>query len=254
MAAEAGGSAQSGRPPLIGVTSYLEEASQGVWNYRAALLPETYLQAVLEAGGIPLLLPPQPAVPEVIERVLDALDGLVLSGGADVNPALYGQQRHPETQTPRLDRDAWEQALLQGAIERDLPFLAICRGVQMLNVALGGSLHQHLPDVVGSDKYAPAPATYGQVQVDVSPASRLHRILGEVGDRLTVHAYHHQALDVVAEPLTVSARSEDGVVEAVELGSATFGIGVQWHPEQDAADRRLFAGLVGAASAAGGRS
>lgn len=236
----------SERPPLIGISSYLEQATQGVWEYRAAMLPEVYLTAVTEAGGIPVLLPPQSATPAAVSRVLDALDGLVLSGGADVDPTLYGQRPHEKTSTPRHDRDAWEQALLTEAIARDLPFLAICRGVQMLNVTLGGTLHQHLPEVVGSEKYAPAPATYGQVEVEVDPSSRLDQILGAVGDRLTVHSYHHQALDRVADGLTVSARSDDGVIEAVELSSATFGIGVQWHPEQDAADRRLFSGLVAA--------
>lgn len=239
-------SSASDRPPLVGLTSYLEQATQGVWNYRAALLPEVYLLAVRDAGGIPVLLPPQPA--SNVARVLDALDALVLTGGADVDPALYGAERHPRTQDPRHDRDAWEQALLAGALQRDLPFLAICRGAQLLNVALGGSLHQHLPEVVGSEKYQPAPAVFGSVDVTVEPGSRLRSLLGDVGDRLTVQAYHHQAVDRVAEPLVVSARSDDGVVEALELPTARFGMAVQWHPEEDAADRRLFRGLVDAAA------
>ncbi|MFD1715696.1 gamma-glutamyl-gamma-aminobutyrate hydrolase family protein [Amnibacterium flavum] len=240
-------SASDTRPPLIGLTSYLEQASQGVWNYRAALLPEVYLIAVREAGGIPVLLPPHSPDPEAVGRVLDGIDALVLTGGADVDPALYGADRHERTQDPRHDRDAWESALLAAAIDRDMPFLAICRGAQLLNVTLGGTLHQHLPDVVGSEKYQPAPAVFGTVDVEVQHGSRLQRLLGSVGDRLTVHAYHHQAVDRVAEPLLVSARSDDGVIEALELPSARFGVGVQWHPEEDAADRRLFTALVDAA-------
>jgi len=238
----------AGRPVLVGLTSYLEQTRQGVWDYRAALLPEAYLLAVREAGGIPLLLPPQPADPASVERVLDSIDALVLTGGADVDPGLYGEARGEHTQDPRHDRDAWETALLEGAISRDLPFLAICRGAQLLNVTLGGTLHQHLPDVLGTTRYQPAPAVFGQVDVEVDPETRLHRILGAIGDRLTVHAYHHQAVDRVADGLVVSARSEDGVVEAVELPAARFGVGVQWHPEEDAADRRIFRALVESAT------
>lgn len=237
-------SENTARPPLIGLTSYLEPATQGVWSYRAALLPEVYLRAVIDAGGVPVLLPPQRAEPAVVGRVLDSVDALVLTGGADVDPALYGAEPHERTQAPRTDRDSWETALLGAAIERDMPFLAICRGAQLLNVALGGSLHQHLPDVIGSERYQPAPATFGTIEVDVEPGTRLDRLLGAVGDRLTVHAYHHQAVDRVADSLVVSARSEDGVVEAVEMPAARFGVGVQWHPEEDAADRRLFRALV----------
>jgi len=236
------------RPPLIGVTTYLEQVQQGVWERRSAFVPEVYLIAVTEAGGVPVLLPPQPATDSSVSRVLDAIDGLVIAGGVDVDPALYGQDRDPRTQDPRHDRDAWEQALISGAIARDLPFLAICRGAQLLNVTLGGSLIQHLPDVVNTEKYAPEPGRYGLVDVDVDPDSFLDRLLGSIGDRLSVPSYHHQAVDRVADGLTVSARSDDGVVEALELPSVTFGLGVQWHPEQDAADRRLFRGLVKAAS------
>ncbi|THG31846.1 gamma-glutamyl-gamma-aminobutyrate hydrolase family protein [Naasia lichenicola] len=238
----------STRPPLIGVTTYLEQVQQGVWERRSAFVPEVYLIAVTEAGGVPVLLPPQPPSDAAVARVLDALDGLVIAGGVDVDPALYGHERDPRTQDPRHDRDAWEQALLTGAIDRDLPFLAICRGAQLLNVTLGGTLHQHLPDIVETEKYAPEPGRYGLVDVDVDPDSFLDRLLGSVGDRLTVPSYHHQAVDRVADGLTVSARSDDGVVEALELHGARFGLGLQWHPEQDAADRRIFRGLVAAAS------
>ena len=240
-------SSGTGRRPIIGITTYREQAQTGVWDVRAAFLPEVYLDGVTQAGGIAVLLPPQPADDDVVDRVLDSIDGLVLSGGADVDPALYGQEPHEKTASPRTDRDAWEQALVRRAIEREVPFLGICRGAQVLNVALGGTLHQHLPDIVGSEKYQPAPAQFGPVDVFVSKDSRLGAVLGRTASNLSVLCYHHQALAKVADGLTVTALSEDGVIEAVELSNVPFGIAVQWHPEQDAADRRLFAGLVEAA-------
>ena len=233
--------------PLIGVTTYLEQTQSGVWDVSASFLPKAYLDAVTDAGGIAVLLPPQPASPEIARTVLASLDGLIVAGGADVDPARYGQEPHPRTGAPRTDRDAWEDALLSEAIAAELPFLGICRGAQVLNVALGGTLVQHLPDVVGSERYQPSPAVFGDGEVTVEPGSRLSAVLGDEAGTLPVHYYHHQALDVVADGLTVTARSEDGVIEAVELESVPFGLAVQWHPEQDAADRRLFAGLVEAA-------
>ncbi|KQW07556.1 glutamine amidotransferase [Leifsonia sp. Root4] len=230
--------------PVIGITTYLEQAQTGVWDVRASFLPKVYIDAVTDAGGIAVLLPPQPVSPATARRLLDSLDGLIVSGGADVDPARYGQQPHAKTGAPRTDRDAWEDALLTAAIDAELPFLGICRGAQMLNVALGGTLHQHLPDVVGSEKYQPAPAEFGSESVSVAAGTALSALLG---DELDVHVYHHQALDRVADGLIVSARTDDGVIEAVELPSVPFGVAVQWHPEENAADRRLFAGLVVAA-------
>jgi len=245
--ADAAGAVAAASAPLIGVTTYLEQAQTGVWDVRAAFLPKAYLDAVTDAGGIAVLLPPQPGSPEIARRVLGALDGLVVSGGADVDPARYGQEPHERTGAPRTDRDEWEDELFAAAIELEVPFLGICRGAQMLNVALGGTLVQHLPDLVGTEAYQPAPAVFGETQVAVERASRLARVLGPDATPHAVHVYHHQAIDLVAPGLTVSARSDDGVIEAVELDSVPFGIGVQWHPEQNAADRRLFAGLVEAA-------
>ncbi len=245
--AVAGGGVPAASAPLIGVTTYLEQAQTGVWDVRAAFLPKVYLDAVTDAGGIAVLLPPQPASPEVARRVLGALDGLVVSGGADVDPARYGQEPHERTGAPRTDRDEWEDALFAAAIELELPFLGICRGAQLLNVALGGTLVQHLPDVVGTEAYQPAPAVFGETRVAVDAGSRLADVLGPEATPHAVHVYHHQAIDEVAPGLTVTARTDDGVIEAVELDSVPFGIGVQWHPEQNDADRRLFAGLVEAA-------
>ena len=233
--------------PVIGVTTYLEQAQTGVWDVPASFLPKVYLDAVTDAGGIAVLLPPQPVSREIARSVVATLDGLIVAGGADVDPARYGQEAHPRTGAPRTDRDEWEDALLAEAIAVELPFLGICRGAQVLNVALGGTLVQHLPDVVGSEKYQPAPAVFGEGDVTVEPGSRLEAVLGEGHRTLPVHFYHHQALDEVADGLTVTARSEDGVIEAVELDSVPFGLAVQWHPEENAADRRLFAGLVDAA-------
>ena len=235
----------SERRPVIGLTTYLEQAQTGVWDVQAAFLPRVYFDSVTRAGGIAVLLPPQPVDASIASRVLDGLDGLIITGGKDVNPARYHQPAHAETDEPRLDRDAWEEALLTAAIERDLPFLGICRGAQMLNVALGGTLHQHLPEVVGSNKYQLGNGDFSQIAVTIDSDSTVGQLIG--AEDAMVEVYHHQAIDEVAPGLTVTARSEDGVVQAVEVDSATFGVAVQWHPEQTPSDLRLFAGLVDAA-------
>ncbi|MTH68688.1 gamma-glutamyl-gamma-aminobutyrate hydrolase family protein [Agromyces bracchium] len=244
------GDAAPAPAPLIGVTTYLERSQTGVWDLPASFLPKVYLDAVTDAGGVAVLLPPQPVTPAIARRVVDTLDGLIVAGGADVDPRRYGQEPHERTGAPRTDRDTWEDALLTAAIERDVPFLGICRGAQVLNVALGGTLVQHLPDVVGHEGYQPAPAVFGETDVAVERGSLLDAVLGDADEprgTLPVHVYHHQAIDRVADGLTVTARTSEGVIEAVELDDATFGLAVQWHPEENAADRRLFAGLVAAA-------
>ena len=230
---------------IIGLTTYLEQAQTGVWDVPASFLPKVYFEAVNKAGGIAVLLPPQPVDASIAARVLDGLDGLIITGGKDVDPARYGQQPHPATDEPRRDRDAWEDALLAAAIERELPFLGICRGLQVLNVALGGTLHQHLPEVVGDDRYNAGDGKFTDNAVRVEASTTLSGLLG---DSVTGKSYHHQAIDEVAKGLRVSAVSEDGIVQAVELPTVPFGVAVQWHPEEDAAeDARLFAGLVEAA-------
>jgi putative glutamine amidotransferase len=240
-------SERSAARPLIGITTYLEQARTGVWDVRASFLPEVYLDGVTEAGGIAVLLPPQPVDGGQARTVVSNLDGLVIAGGADVDPQRYGQDPHAATGAPREDRDAWEEALLRAAIEQDVPFLGICRGLQMVNVALGGTLHQHLPDVVGHTGYQPGAAVFGHEEVEVEHDSRLAAILGT--ERLRVPVYHHQAIDEVAPGLRVTARTDEGIVEAIEVDDARYGVGVQWHPEEDRADRRLFASLVDAARA-----
>jgi putative glutamine amidotransferase len=234
--------------PLIGVTTYLERAQSGVWDVPAAFLPKVYFDAVIRAGGIVVLLPPQPVDARSAARVLEGLDGLILSGGKDVDPARYGQEPHPTTDAPRLDRDAWEDALVRVALERELPFFGICRGLQLLNVTLGGTLHQHLPDVVGDDRYNSGGGVFNENEVRLEPATRLASILAG-HDSLRVLSYHHQAIDRLADGLVVSARADDGIIQAVELSSPQFAIAVQWHPEENAEDLRLFDALVDAARA-----
>jgi len=230
--------------PVIGLTTYLQRAQTGVWDVQAAFLPKVYFEAVTRAGGIAVLLPPQPVDAAIASRVLDGLDGLIITGGPDVDPARYDQQPHPSTDAPGLARDAWEDALLLGAIERDLPFLGICRGAQVLNVALGGTLIQHLPDVIGSGRYNLGGGNFNEVPVAVEAGSELAELIGAGVD---AKVYHHQAIDRVADGLTVTARTDDGVIQAVELDSVPFGVAVQWHPEESTDDIRLFAGLVEAA-------
>jgi putative glutamine amidotransferase len=235
--------------PLIGVTTYLEQAVRGEWDERFGMVPETYLIAVEEGGGIPLLLPPQPFDDVTVERVLDAIDGLVVSGGADVDPARYGEPADPRTDSPRHDRDAWETALILAAVRRGMPVLAICRGLQVLNVALGGTLTQHVPDVT-DEAHGGVPGGFTRTDVGITGGTLVRDVLGQVGDRLSVHCHHHQAIDRLAAGLVPAARSAGGLLEAVELPGEPFVVGVQWHPEQDEADRRLFAALAAAASAA----
>lgn len=232
--------------PLIGLTTYLEQAQTGVWDVQASFLPKVYFEAVNRAGGIAVLLPPQPVDAEVASEVLDGLDGLIITGGKDVDPARYGQEAHPSTDEPRRDRDDWEDALLTAAIERELPFLGICRGLQVLNVARGGSLIQHLPEVVGSSRYNAGGGVFTVNEVEIDFGTKLAELLP--GDGIGVKSYHHQAIDEVGDGLVVTARSDDGIIQAVELPGVPFGVAVQWHPEEDAAeDARLFAGLVNAA-------
>jgi gamma-glutamyl-gamma-aminobutyrate hydrolase PuuD len=227
--------------PVIAVTTYREHASWGVWRRPADLLGTGYADAVLAAGGAPVLLPP---LPDAVPAVLDAVDGVVLAGGADLDPGLYDAPRDPATGAPRPDRDAAELAVAQACVERGLPLLAVCRGMQVLDVALGGTLCQHLPSIEGTSAHRGADGEFTERTVHVAPQSRLAAV---VGTSLAVHCYHHQALDRIGEGLTPVAWSEDGVVEAVEHDGPGFVLGVQSHPEESE-DRRLFSALVRAAA------
>jgi putative glutamine amidotransferase len=232
--------------PLIGITSYVEPASWAAWSQvPAALVPNAYVEQVREAGGIAVVVPPlgDEATADDARRLLSRLDGLVLAGGADVESARYGQEPHGLAQEPRRDRDTAELALATAARDR-VPTLGVCRGMQVMVVAAGGELEQHLPDRLGSLAHSPGPAQYGARLVEPVVGSRLHAI---IGDRLEVNCYHHQG--VASHPtFEVAAISEDGVIEAVESSGSGFYLGVQWHPETGA-DRRLFNALVDAARA-----
>ena len=219
--------------PVIGITCYVESAAYTVWEQQAALLPYDYVRQVERAGGQPVLLPPagEPA------DLLDRLDGLILAGGGDIDPGRYAAAPHPATSHIRKFRDDAEFALVQAALEGGLPLLGICRGLQVLNVALGGTLHQHLPDVVGHRDHAPAPARFGRLPVRLSPA------LATVyqAEEITPAHYHHQCVDRLGKGLTVTATAEDGTIEAVRLNRRVAA--VQWHPEVDQ-DGPLFDALV----------
>lgn len=232
-------------PVVIGLTSYLEQAQSGVWDVPAAFLPRVYMDAVTSHGAVIVLLPPQPIDDAGADALLDRLDGLIITGGKDVDARRYGEAPHPENDAPRPDRDALEDALVRRAVARDIPFLGICRGLQVLNTSLGGTLIQHLPDVIGSHRYNAGGGIFTSNPAITEPGTRLRDLIGE---RLDVQSYHHQALDRVARGLTVSARGDDGIVQAVDVDGMTFGIAVQWHPEISAAqDPRLFVALVDAA-------
>lgn len=230
--------------PLIGLTTYREQARWGVWDSRADVLPSVYAWAVEEAGGVPVLLPPSTPSTEAAASVVARLDGLIVSGGADVSPERYGEEPHPRTIGWRDDRDEWELALLDAAEHRALPTLGVCRGMQVMAVRAGGSLVQHVPDVVDHETHSPGGAKFGETHVRVEEGSRLHRL---VGDSLDVHCHHHQA--VAAHPgFTPVAWAADGLVEAMEQPGDRFCLAVQWHPEM-AADAGLFRALVAEARA-----
>jgi gamma-glutamyl-gamma-aminobutyrate hydrolase PuuD len=224
--------------PVIGISCYLEQASFSIWRQESAILPRTYLDAVLRAGGIPIVLP---AIGDGQAEYVERIDALILAGGSDLDPAAYHQQPHEQTRGVRPDRDAFEFALLTSAIEAGLPVLGVCRGMQLLNVALGGTLHQHLPEANGNEEHRPVPGTFGRCTVKLAPDTKLAAIFG---DTTTVRCHHHQAADTPAPGLTVVGRATDGTTEAVEACDHDFLLGVQWHPEEDPDDDRLFAALV----------
>ena len=222
---------ESARPPRIGLTTYREPARWGVWDEPADLLPSSYSAAIRAAGGVAMLLPPAPA--EHAPFALDGVDGLLVAGGADVDPAQYGAERDPHTGAPRTDRDEWELALVHAALARDLPLLAVCRGMQVLNVALGGDIVQHLPDTTGGDLHCPFVGQHGRHEVDLAPQSLL---AGIAGARTEIATYHHQAVGRLGADLVATGWAHDGVVEAIELPTRDWVVGVQWHPEAHAGE------------------
>jgi putative glutamine amidotransferase len=229
--------------PLIGLTTYREQARWGVWDTAADVLPSTYARAVEAVGGVPVLLPPVAPYDEAAAAVVDRLDGLVISGGADVNPDRYGEEPHPATAAWRDDRDAWELALLDAAEGRDLPVLGVCRGMQVMAAHAGGVLDQHVPDLVDHVGHSPGGDEFGTIAVSIVAETRLASL---VEPRLSVHCHHHQS--VRTHPgFAPAAWSEDGLLEAMEAPGERLCVAVQWHPEM-AADAGLFAGLVAAAA------
>jgi len=232
--------------PVIGLTTYREQAAWGVWDQPADLLPQQYAAAVEATGGVPVLLPPV-AQPGAADAVVARLDGLVVSGGADVDPGRYGAEPHPRTAGWRPDRDAWELALLDAAEAAGLPVLGVCRGMQLMAVHAGGTLDQHTPDLVDHEQHSPGGDEFGTVAVTTVSGSR---VAGLVGDALDVSCHHHQS--VRTHPgFSPAARAADGTLEAMEAAGERFCVAVQWHPET-AADVGLLAGLVRAAAAYAG--
>jgi putative glutamine amidotransferase len=236
-------------PPAIGICAAIERVSWGVWNeYEVTLAPRTYVSAVQRAGGLGIVLPPDPAVVEQPDLLLDRIDALILAGGADIDPSNYGAEPHPETRGTWPERDRFELALARRALERDLPLLGICRGMQLLNVALGGTLDQHLPESVGNEVHRAVGGTFGEHHVRLAPDSLACSAAGTEG--FVVWSHHHQGVQQVGEGLRVSGWSvEDDLVEAIELPGNRFALGVVWHPEEDR-DSKVIGALVEAARVA----
>jgi putative glutamine amidotransferase len=227
---------------VIGVTSYAERARWAAWDMPASVVPQRYLDKVLGAGATPVILP---AVPD-IAGVLARLDGLLLVGGGDLDPMRYGAIPHPKNNRVNLVRDDAEMALIEEALQQRLPILGICRGLQLLNVALGGTLHQHVPDVVGHERHSGGDGVFTRHDVHLNPRCVLSRALTRT--TLEVSSLHHQAIDRLGRGLTPCAWSDDGLIEAVELEGHPFTVGVQWHPEADE-EVGVFTALVAAAAA-----
>jgi len=228
--------------PVVGISTYREQTRWGVWDTLADLLQAQYADAVLAAGGVPVLLPPASGTEDVARVVVSRIDALVVSGGADVDPGRYGAEPHGRTTSWRQDRDAWETALLTAADRAGLPTLGVCRGMQLMAVAAGGALHQHTPDLVGHDEHSPGGAEFGRVAVRTADGSRLRAVVGEEAE---VGCHHHQSVATHPgfEPVAWAA---DGALEAMERPGTRFCLAVQWHPEVGT-DHTLFAALVAAA-------
>jgi putative glutamine amidotransferase len=220
--------------PTIGITTARTEAAWGVWNQAAAVLPFAYITAVQRAGGTALLIPPDPSVADEPDAVLERIDALILSGGHDIDPATYGAEPHPATRGTVPERDRTEIGLARRAVELDIPVLGVCRGMQLLNVAFGGTLHQHLPELYGHEEHRRVPGSFDGSDHDVTlhRGSRAAQAAGE-----TVHttkSHHHQGVDTIGDGLTITGHSAvDDLAEAIENPDCRFVLGVQWHPEAD---------------------
>ena len=232
--------------PAIGISIPFTDASYGVWNQRSAVLPAGYVDALRRAGGLALMVAPEPELVSEPDDLLHRIDGLIVSGGVDVDPASYGAEPHPETRGSTPDRDEFEIALIRRAVEIDMPVLGVCRGMQVLNVAFGGTLLQHLPETFGHEDHRRVPGNFDEADHDVRLAPDSLAALA-AGDVLhTTKSHHHQGVDVIGDGLVVTGSSTlDDLPEAIELPNHRFVLGVQWHPE---ADER--SGVIGALVAA----
>lgn len=227
--------------PVIGVTTYREQSRWGVWDETADVLHAAYSRSLEKAGAVAVLLPP--GDPAGAEAVVARIDGLVIAGGADVDPARYGGEPHERTTEWREDRDAWELALLDAAAAAGLPVLGVCRGMQVMAVHAGGTLEQHTPDVVGSEEHSPGGDVFGEIEVVVFPGTLL---AAAIGDKALVSCHHHQS--VREHPgFVASARAADGSLEAMEDPERLYWLAIQWHPEATDQDGGLFRSLVRAA-------
>lgn len=221
----------SRRRPVIGICAAVEEACWGAWRVVCHLSPRNYSHAVQRAGGVAVLLPPDERVTESPDDLLDLLDGLMLAGGSDLDAGSYGGSQHPETKGTRPERDRFEIALARRALERDMPLLAICRGMQVLNVARGGTLVQHLPETVGHEEHCHTPGVFSDHSVRLEPGSLAARAVGT--EWAGVKSHHHQGVQQLAEGVVATGWADgDGVVEAIELPERRFALGVLWHPEE----------------------
>jgi putative glutamine amidotransferase len=238
----------SASKPLIGVTTYRQPGTTGVWSGEFAMIPGDYLEGVERAGGTIVLLPPQGLDAEGAARVVAGLDGVMLCGGRDVEPARYGQEPLETTEQSDTRRDNTEDLVLGAAIAAGLPILGICRGAQMLNVHRGGTLIQHVPDVVGDTRYQRGGGEYTMMDVSLVEGTALHALYNGSTSVGPCAMYHHQAIDQVGSGMVVSAWSPDGLIEAVELENYPFGVAVQWHPEKTLDDLTLFEALISAAT------
>ena len=234
----------SDRVPVIGISAAIEQARWGSWDSLVLLSPRTYSLAVQRTGALALILSPDAAVVDEPGVLLDRLDGLLLSGGADVNPLSYGAELQPQTRPALIERDQFEIALTRAAIERDMPVLGVCRGMQIFNVALGGTLDQHIDNL---DIHRHTPGTFHDHEVVLEPGSLAARAAGV--KRLTIPSHHHQGVDALGEGVRVTGRAaEDDLIEAIELPENRFALGVLWHPEQDLGSALIDALVIAAAS------
>jgi putative glutamine amidotransferase len=235
--------------PAVGICAAIERVSWGVWEEETVLLaPRNYAAAVQRAGGLALILAPDEAALADPDPVLDRVDGLLLAGGADVDPSSYGAVPHPQTKGTWPERDRFELALTRRALERQMPVLGICRGMQLLNVALGGTLVQHLPETIGNEGHRLVPGSFGEHEVRLEAGTLARRAAG--ADRLAVKSHHHQGVERLGDGLVASGWAlGDDLIEAIELPDRRFALGVIWHPEEDV-DSRVIGALVEAARGA----